>query len=365
MKTKILTKYPKIYTLIRKIYTPIRNLKIRKKVKYYSQKGILKLNEVDKTSKNIFYFGVPIHTNLGDLAQYYCIKRWLKDNYKEHNIYEFETYSTYASKFIKLLDQKINSDSIIVFQSGYCTKENHLDHKMHRKLTKKYKNSKIIFFPQTVNFFDSRELVTTSKIFNECSNLVFLARDKKSYEVAKSNFSNVKVLLFPDIVTTLIGNFEIDNNKKDGLLLCLRNDGEKKFDNKLYYSEVLKNTFNRIEECDTSSKYDYDYTVKNIEFVLKEFINKLSEYKVIITDRYHGTIFSLISNTMVIVVPTNDHKVKTGVDWFDGVYDTVILKNSPEEAIEEAIKLNKIGKINNKSYFKEKYYDLLLGEIGD
>lgn len=365
MKIKLLMKYPNLYTLIRKIYTPFRNIKIRKKVGYYSKKGLLKLEQVNESSNNIFYFGVPIHTNLGDLAQYYCIKRWLKENYKEFDIYEFETYSTYSNKFINMLEKKMNANSIIVFQSGYCTKENHLDHKMHRKIVKKFYNSKIVFFPQTINFFDKNELIKTSKIFNKCSNLIFLARDKKSYQIAKDNFSNAQVMQFPDIVTTLIGNWKVNKSKKEGLLLCLRNDGEKKFDNKLYYNDELLKIYTKIEECDTNSKYEYDYTIKNLESVLKEFIDKLSKYKLIITDRYHGTIFSIISNTMVIVVPTNDHKVKTGVDWFDGIYDTVILKNSPEEAIKEAIKLNDIKPINNKSYFKEEYYDLLKEKIGD
>ena len=188
MKIKFLTKYPKFYTIVRKIYTPLRNFKIRGKVGYYSKKGLLKLNDVNENSKNIFYFGVPIHTNLGDLAQYYCIKRWLNENYKQHSIYEFETYSTYSNKFLKQLKNKISSDSIIVFQSGYCTKENHLDHKMHRKLLKEFCDSKIVFFPQTINFFDSNELIKTSKIFNKCSNITFLARDKKSYGIAKNNF---------------------------------------------------------------------------------------------------------------------------------------------------------------------------------
>ena len=45
---------------------------------------------------------------------------------------------------------------------------------------------------------------------------------------------------------------------------------------------------------------------------------------VTITDRYHGTIFSLCAGTPVIILKTTDHKVTTGADWFKGVYDDYV-----------------------------------------
>lgn len=50
----------------------------------------------------------------------------------------------------------------------------------------------------------------------------------------------------------------------------------------------------------------------------------MSHYKVVITDRYHGTIFSLIANTPVIIIKSTDHKVTTGADWFKGIYDDYV-----------------------------------------
>jgi exopolysaccharide biosynthesis predicted pyruvyltransferase EpsI len=86
-----------------------------------------------------------------------------------------------------------------------------------------------------------------------------------------------------------------------------------------------------------------------------------SRYRVTITDRYHGTIFSLAANTPVIVIKTTDHKVTTGADWFKGVYDdSVFVAESLDHAYELA---GKILKNYNypilRSYFKENYYDRL------
>ena len=36
-----------------------------------------------KRAKRILYFGIPMHTNLGDQAQKYCIRKWLKENYPD------------------------------------------------------------------------------------------------------------------------------------------------------------------------------------------------------------------------------------------------------------------------------------------
>lgn len=359
-----LKRHPKIYTMIRYIYTPIRDLKTKKFVKKYGESALLKIKKLNNQSKNLFYFGIPIHTNLGDLAQYYCIKKWLQDNYFDYNLVCIETYGSYNKKFLKELNKKLNSDSIIVFQSGYCTKENHLDHKMHRKLIKLFPNNKFIFFPQTVKFFDFNELKKTAKIYNRASDITFLARDQISFETAKKYFISAKVLLYPDIVTELIGNIPITTPRKKGLLLCLRNDGEKLFSDSAFKDEELVNKFDFIDKCDTTSPYNYSFTIENLETVLLEFLKKLSNYKVIITDRYHGTIFSLIANTKVIVVPTNDHKVTTGAKWFDGVYDSVTLVDSPRESIKLALSIQSY-ETKNLSCFKEKYYDVLINEIGE
>lgn len=53
----------------------------------------------------------------------------------------------------------------------------------------------------------------------------------------------------------------------------------------------------------------------------------------IITDRYHGMIFSLISDTPVVVLGTNGHKVKEGATWFNNTYpNSIFFCESVEDA---------------------------------
>ena len=90
-------------------------------------------------------------------------------------------------------------------------------------------------------------------------------------------------------------------------------------------------------------------------------IESYSHFKVTITDRYHGTIFSLCAGTPVVIIKTNDHKVITGADWFKGVYDDYVYV---AENLDEALyKCNEIldKNLDNKldSFFKVQYYDKL------
>ena len=69
----------------------------------------------------------------------------------------------------------------------------------------------------------------------------------------------------------------------------------------------------------------------------------------------------MISNTPVIVIATNDHKVKTGTEWFKGIYaNSQYNADSLDEAYSLAMNIVKTNNtIVNKPYFKTEYYDKL------
>ena len=80
-----------------------------------------------------------------------------------------------------------------------------------------------------------------------------------------------------------------------------------------------------------------------------------------ITDRYHGTIFSLCAGTPVIIIKTTDHKVTTGADWFKGVYDDYVFvaSNLDDAYIIAKELLRKDCNYTLIPYFKTNYYDKL------
>lgn len=253
-------------------------------------------------------------------------------------------------------------EDIIVFQSGYTTQDlGGLHDLMHRLIIDRFPNFRIIMMPQTI-FFKSQERRTlTSMSYNQAKNMLFLARDRVSYGMALDMFPDIMVRQFPDIVTSLIGIYSF-SNPRSGILFCCRDDSEKLYsDEEITALRRRLNLLQKTEYTDTTISVDFRIIQKDIKHYLELEIKRYAQYKLIITDRYHGTIFSLVANTPVIVLKTNDHKVTTGVEWFDGVYDRYVnLADTLDDAYSLAEQVLK-HKFNYslKPYFKKEYYDRL------
>lgn len=313
-------------------------------------------------NKTIFYLGITQHQNLGDLAQFYCISKWLEEYCgNEYDIQKFDADSVVNRRygFLDTLAHHLRKDDVILFQSGYCTQDlGGVHNLMHEMVAEKMPDANILMMPQTILFKDEKNKRRTSEVCNKCSNMLFLARDFNSFETAKEMFPDVEVIAYPDIVTSLIGKYKF-NNKRERAYICYRNDGEK------YYSDAellkLKTEIEKtlpVDTGDTQSKAQLNTILGNLKKHIENEIEKYSHYKVTITDRYHGTIFSIIAGTPVVIIKTNDHKVTTGADWFKGIFDNhVYVAKDLQDAYDIA---NKIIESNEEfvptGYFEEKYY---------
>ena len=138
--------------------------------------------------------------------------------------------------------------------------------------------------------------------------------------------------------------------------MCLRNDVEKS----LSYEEI------KYIEKYLNSKYSYlDYTdtvlnkniILNNKYYFKRTLKRFSKYELIITDRLHGMIFAILTNTPCVVLGNFNHKVK-------GVYEFV--KNR-----EQVVFMNDVNDIDNciqtlckKNKSNDLYdYKLLINEL--
>ena len=332
--------------------------------KCYAIGAIKKLLEVDITQKRIWYFCVPTHSNLGDQAQACCIEKYLRKFFSDHIVFKLSNnaFDFYEEKILMILKEKIKETDLIFFQSGYTFTGIHPYENMHRKIVENFPYNKIVFLPQTVKFKNQKILENVQNFYGKYDNIYFFARDKISYDIYKSIFPEHRnVHCFPDIVTTEIGNYDFNNNERNGILLCVRNDVEKlySFQEISLFKEKLQKIA-KVSLSDTNSETK-ENSLKEYWKKIEETIDDYAQYQVIITDRYHGTIFALIANTPVIILKTTDHKVVTGADWFEGVYeDYVYVVNDLEEASQVAQQIVTGFEYRKlPSYFKEKYYDRL------
>lgn len=332
--------------------------------KCYAIGAIKKLLEVDITQKRIWYFCVPTHSNLGDQAQACCIEKYFRKFFSDHIVFKLSNnaFDFYEEKILMILKEKIKETDLIFFQSGYTFTGIHPYENMHRKIVENFPYNKIVFLPQTVKFKNQKILENVQNFYGKYDNIYFFARDKISYDIYKSIFPEHRnVHCFPDIVTTEIGNYDFNNNERNGILLCVRNDVEKlySFQEISLFKEKLQKIA-KVSLSDTNSETK-ENSLKEYWKKIEETIDDYAQYQVIITDRYHGTIFALIVNTPVIILKTTYHKVVTGADWFEGVYeDYVYVVNDLEEASQVAQQIVTGFEYRKlPSYFKEKYYDRL------
>lgn len=295
---------------------------------------------------------------MGDQAQACCIEKYFRKFFSDHIVFKLSNnaFDFYEEKILMILKEKIKETDLIFFQSGYTFTG------MHRKIVENFPYNKIVFLPQTVKFKNQKILENVQNFYGKYDNIYFFARDKISYDIYKSIFPEHRnVHCFPDIVTTEIGNYDFNNNERNGILLCVRNDVEKlySFQEISLFKEKLQKIA-KVSLSDTNSETK-ENSLKEYWKKIEETIDDYAQYQVIITDRYHGTIFALIANTPVIILKTTDHKVVTGADWFEGVYeDYVYVVNDLEEASQVAQQIVTGFEYRKlPSYFKEKYYDRL------
>lgn len=344
--------------------------KIRSKI-YYGTSYIETFLQVciNLKKKNTFIIGAPYHSNMGDQAQTECTIQWCNKNYPNHKVIVISTKDARFKNYflLSLIEKYIKKDDRIFLHSGYHTTDLYMaEESLNREVIKRFTKNKVIVLPQTIKFEDKNQENITSKIYSNHPDITFLARDEISFEKAQLMFTNNKVLLFPDIVTTFIGKKNY-NSDKNGILFCMRNDKE------AFYSkaeiEILKNKYSEkfnVKATDTTLDIDMSYLNKNRSKILEEIFKEYSTYKVIITDRYHGTIFSQIANTPVIVLNSADHKLSSGVKWFPEQFkDRVFFANNLEE-VEKLVE--QIMQAENKyeeliDYFNLNYYDKLKGLI--
>ena len=335
------------------------------------------------SNKNkVFILCDPIHSNLGDQAQLLCTDKWIKTNYPDYQIIHLgyfrptlnltnnnRTLLTEISYRLTLsvLKLKVSKKDLFLGHSGYFMVDHHNGWKMFTDIMRYFPSNKLVIFPQTINFHTPVIKEFVSHCFANNNNVILMCRDEVSYGNAREMFPKTRLLLYPDIVTSLIGTLSF-RIKRDGILFCMRDDIE------AFYSEhdieLLMSRFEKVkkEKIDTTLQgINREQLDKNREKIIYDMISKFASFRVVITDRYHGTIFSAIANTPVVVINSADHKLSSGVNWFptDIYKDAIQFANNLDEAYNKAFLFlnSKNRDYYNPPYFKLNYWDKLKERI--
>ena len=338
---------------------------------------------IELNHKKILLFNLPADANLGDHAQTVCIVEFLKEKYLDYDVYTFPTFtkSTYNDLFsaISRLTYFVSDEDIIVFHSGYHINDIYCNEYFEMSPTtmiqlvalELFKNNKCIFFPQTINM-SHEHLKKYASIIEKHSNAVIMCRDIFSRNLVRPYFATTELLIIPDIVTTWIGtykkSYKLDDHKKAYIAIRDQNQKESIISDKQI--ELICNTLKEkgfeVTLGSTLIDESYETIKKNTKKIVMDKINEIAGYDVVVTDLYHGTIFSLIAGTLVVVLPGSDHKIKSGVDFFreiDEFENRFYYDDNINNTIGFLSRLQKedmdIGD-NESMYFKEKFFNQII-----
>lgn len=289
---------------------------------FYYYNRIKKINN----NKKIFIFGTSIHRNLGDHLITLSETLFLKKKAKGVELCEIptEVYEVYKKLLIKKINHK---DLIIINGGGWMGNLWEKEEYIIEDVVSSFKNNKIIIFPQTI-YYDkelssyNRVLSSSIKTFSAHNNLTICVREQQSYNFAKENYTENKVLLVPDIALyyyKFTKKYRMVRKPKI-LKKCLRNDRENTRNDKLIDNIVssFQNNNYSIEKVDTISKFRVS-EFKRKKALTKKF-REFSKCSVVITDRLHGMIFSYLTGTPCIIIENKTKKVS-------GVYEKWLFKS--------------------------------------
>ena len=300
------------------------------------------------------YIGTPFHGNLGDLQIRNSSVEFLKNN----GIHFLEID---MSMIGYIGDLNLKNITTICLHGGGNLGDVYLNEQLWKdNLIRQFKNKKIIFFPQTLYYEDkliSGEMNITRQIISNHPNLTLTAREMVSFDAMKKLFPNSNVILTPDIVMSSNYTKKYQRKRKKQILFLTRMDIEKSIPNEklMQIKEQLKTSY-KIIQSDTTVPYRVYDILRDRE--LKRIFKKISQSKLVVTDRLHGMIFSAITSTPCVVFSNYNHKIKSSYEtWLKHMNSIFFCEDTQSVDIVEIA--NRLSKKNtNWHALTDKFNDL-------
>lgn len=328
----------------------------------------ISLNMIKKSKRKetqIFLISTPHHGNMGDQLIAVAENHWLKHYFSDFAINECSQGALEKDKKLNSLLSQINANDLIFFHGGGNVNNWYrLNEIFRRRILIKCPKNKIVLFQQSINLdtvvdgFSIKD--KTEKIYNSHKNFTIIAREETSYQNALKSFKTTKNLKYPDMATYLFGKIGPSHLKtRNDVIFCIRKDREK-----FYTDEQIQTMANKISSDFniTLSDTHVGHAVgsQNRLYEVQKLVDLIAEHKVMVTDRFHGVVFSILANTPCVVLRSADHKITDGVKWFkdvDGIFFAENIEDVPD-LVKKAERYAPIKQPDFSHYFEKMYKDL-------
>lgn len=268
-------------------------------------------------SPRAWLFCAPDYDNLGDHAIAAAEHRFFKSAFHmelvEVPLGVFAVCGPAAKEEIQ------PSDLILITGGGFLGSLWIDNERQVREVVASYPENRIIVLPQTLYWEDSPEARAEEEksraVYTAHPRLTLCARDQETARLLRESYPGCQVELLPDMVLSCDWTFP-DAAEHRGILLCLRDDKESAL------TEAARQDLFRWAE-ETGREVRFTDTVLNrwpvpqwersalLDAKLREF----REAEVVVTDRLHGLLFSVITGTPCVALPNSTHKLQKTFHW--------------------------------------------------
>ncbi len=283
---------------------------------------------IKSQKRKVVVFKLPEHGNTGDYVIGLAEKAFFRKYFDNIGYFEITTEEWFFCK--DKIKSIISPDDILCINGGGYLGDLWGEKASYEDITEAFPQNYIFFMPNSfaysqTDYFDKAYFEEDMLWFKKNKNVFVFLRDENSFLRFSHFCENGR--LYPDMAFFL--HMKKKNNTDNGkYLLCFRDDREKKHE----VTEIIKK---ELEE--NAILYDeFDIYIKrfvlqeNSEALFRYVSEKFQEYKLVITDRLHGMIISVISDVPCIVFDNTTGKISGVYRWIEKSGLAVFL--NPEEA---------------------------------
>lgn len=300
--------------------------------------------------KKIFILLAADYGNLGDVAISYAQYQFLLQRFPDYEIIDVPISQTLVN--LRVIKKYITEHDILTSVGGGNLTNQYQEIEDFRiKCLTSFPNNRFISFPQTIDFSDDqageRSKQRSFDAYNEHANFQLFAREYVSLQIMDNLFDK-PVLFCPDIVLSL--DQSQPEQKRTGIVCCIRNDGESNLspaNRSVLMSEIEAKYLSSVTFTDThipASNMSWQQREQELMTIWQTFRGA----KVIVTDRLHGMIFSVITKTPCVVLTNTNHKIlQTYKNWLSELPHVCLVENYHLEKILSGIE--KLMLVDNQS----------------
>lgn len=272
--------------------------------------------------RKVFVVGSPNHGNIGDSAILLAEVSFLKKcGYSEKDIREisFDEYFQMGQKYSKYI-RRNRANTICWPGGGNLGDVWFPEELLRRRALSDFQNHRFIIFPQSIYYTNTEKGEAEKKasipLYTGRPNLKIVARETVSYKMLRELYPATEILLTPDIVlSSSMHEYGVVQQKRSGVMLCVRNDEEKKLDDSVWddLEAFISDMGFEINKTDMFSNRVIEKE-KRFGYV-REKMQEFCAAKLVITDRLHGMIFAALTGTPCVVFSNCNHKIQSSYEW--------------------------------------------------